>query len=190
MKDEFLLIRSARKTCAPAILLVCLIHIPVFKHLVRANALAGRRYVGGGYRPAVLRRTKRRVCRGEQPRSQTRRLRAAQCQRHGARPNRYLYSRRRMGGRRQERSVLAVVAISGNGLGGGQCGLPADARPGCAVEDCRCALRWVIRNAAKYNLDVNKLVVTGESAGSHLALTTGMLPASAGLDGNAPARRS
>lgn len=52
-----------------------------------------------------------------------------------------------------------------------------------AVEDCRCALRWVIRNAAKYHFDVNKLVVTGESAGSHLALTTGMLPASAGLDG-------
>ena len=52
-----------------------------------------------------------------------------------------------------------------------------------AVEDCRCALRWVIRNAQKYNFDVNKLVVTGESAGSHLALTTGMLPSSAGLDG-------
>ena len=52
-----------------------------------------------------------------------------------------------------------------------------------AVEDCRCALRWVIRNAQKYNFDVNKLVVTGESAGSHLSLTTGMLPSSAGLDG-------
>lgn len=52
-----------------------------------------------------------------------------------------------------------------------------------AVEDCRCALRWIIRNAAKYHFDVNKLIVTGESAGSHLALTTGMLPASAGLDG-------
>ena len=51
-----------------------------------------------------------------------------------------------------------------------------------AVEDCRCALRWVIRNAPKYNLDVNKLVVTGESAGGHLSLTTGMLPVSAGLD--------
>ena len=55
-----------------------------------------------------------------------------------------------------------------------------------AVEDCRCALRWVIRNAAKYHFDVGKLVVTGESAGAHLALTTGMLPASAGLDGRCP----
>ncbi|MBK6795885.1 MAG: alpha/beta hydrolase [Acidobacteria bacterium] len=51
-----------------------------------------------------------------------------------------------------------------------------------AVEDCRCALRWVIRNAKEYNFDVNKLVVTGHSAGGHLSLTTGMLPASAGLD--------
>src|SRR4029079_11789008 len=32
-----------------------------------------------------------------------------------------------------------------------------------AVEDCLCALRWVGTNAGKYNIDVNKLVVTGES---------------------------
>jgi acetyl esterase/lipase len=55
-----------------------------------------------------------------------------------------------------------------------------------AVEDSRCALRWVIRNAQKYNFDVNKLIVTGDSAGGHLALTTGMLPASAGVDGQCP----
>jgi len=51
-----------------------------------------------------------------------------------------------------------------------------------AVEDCRCALRWVIRNAEEYNFDTSRLVVTGNSAGGHLSLTTGMLPASAGLD--------
>jgi acetyl esterase/lipase len=51
-----------------------------------------------------------------------------------------------------------------------------------AVEDCRCALAWVWRNAKEYNLDTSKLVVTGFSAGGHLSLTTGMLPASAGLD--------
>ena len=51
-----------------------------------------------------------------------------------------------------------------------------------AVEDCRCALKWVVRNAKEYNFDTNKLVVTGHSAGGHLSLTTGMLPASAGLD--------
>ena len=51
-----------------------------------------------------------------------------------------------------------------------------------AVEDCRCALHWIGRNAAKYNFDVTKVVVTGASAGGHLALTTAMIPASAGFD--------
>lgn len=56
-----------------------------------------------------------------------------------------------------------------------------------AVEDSRCALRWVFRNAAKYRFDTNKLVVTGHSAGGHLALTTGMLTTEAGFDDNCPA---
>lgn len=51
-----------------------------------------------------------------------------------------------------------------------------------AVEDCRCALRWVIRNAKEYRFDTDKIIVTGHSAGGHLALTTGMVPDSAGLD--------
>ncbi|MEK6323061.1 MAG: alpha/beta hydrolase [Acidobacteriota bacterium] len=51
-----------------------------------------------------------------------------------------------------------------------------------AVEDSRCALRWVIRNAKQYNFDTSRIVVTGHSAGGHLSLTTGMLSASAGLD--------
>src|SRR5262245_34954937 len=55
-----------------------------------------------------------------------------------------------------------------------------------AVEDCLCALRWVIRNAKQYNFDVNRIVVSGYSAGGHLALTTGMIPASAGLDRQCP----
>ena len=55
-----------------------------------------------------------------------------------------------------------------------------------AVEDCLCALRWVIHNAKTYNFDTNNLVVTGNSAGGHLALTTGMLPASTGLDRECP----
>jgi acetyl esterase/lipase len=55
-----------------------------------------------------------------------------------------------------------------------------------AVEDCRCALRWVLRNAKEYGFDTARIVVTGYSAGGHLALTTGMLPASAGLDRQCP----
>ncbi len=53
-----------------------------------------------------------------------------------------------------------------------------------AVEDCRCALRWIVQNAKQYHIDPARLVVTGNSAGGHLALTTGMLTESAGLDNN------
>jgi acetyl esterase/lipase len=55
-----------------------------------------------------------------------------------------------------------------------------------AVEDCLCALRWVIRNAKQYGFDANKLVVSGGSAGGHLALTTAMIPASEGMDRQCP----
>jgi len=55
-----------------------------------------------------------------------------------------------------------------------------------AVEDCLCALRWVIRNAKQYGFDTNKLVVSGGSAGGHLALTTAMIPASEGMDRQCP----
>ncbi|MEE2792343.1 MAG: alpha/beta hydrolase [Acidobacteriota bacterium] len=59
-----------------------------------------------------------------------------------------------------------------------------------AVEDCLCALRWVIRNAEDYNIDTSRIVVTGNSAGGHLALTTAMIPASAGLDRECPGPES
>jgi acetyl esterase/lipase len=55
-----------------------------------------------------------------------------------------------------------------------------------AVEDARCALRWVIRNAKDYNVDTNRIIVTGQSAGAHLALMTGLVPESAGFDRNCP----
>jgi acetyl esterase/lipase len=51
-----------------------------------------------------------------------------------------------------------------------------------AVEDCLCALHWIGRNAAKYHFDLAKLIVTGGSAGGHLALTTAMIPPSAGFE--------
>lgn len=64
--------------------------------------------------------------------------------------------------------------------------LGAVARAPAAVEDGLCALRWVIRNAEQYNLDTSRIVTSGNSSGGHLALTTGMIPASAGLDRECP----
>jgi acetyl esterase/lipase len=53
-----------------------------------------------------------------------------------------------------------------------------------AVEDTRCALRWVYRNAKQWNFDTSKIVLTGHSAGGHLSLITGMLPDGTALDNN------
>jgi acetyl esterase/lipase len=51
-----------------------------------------------------------------------------------------------------------------------------------AVEDCRCALRWVNYHAKEYSFDPSKFVLTGTSAGGHLSLITGMLPANTVFD--------
>ena len=51
-----------------------------------------------------------------------------------------------------------------------------------AIADCRCALRWVYANKAKYPFDTSKIITTGGSAGGHLSLATGTMPKSAGFD--------
>lgn len=58
-----------------------------------------------------------------------------------------------------------------------------------AVQDGRCALHWVYENAARMGFDTTRVVVTGHSAGGHLALTTGMLTREAGLDDLCPGDR-
>jgi acetyl esterase/lipase len=55
-----------------------------------------------------------------------------------------------------------------------------------AVQDSRCALRWVIRHAEQYGFDTQRLVLVGSSAGAHLALMAALAPASAGFDGLCP----
>ena len=51
-----------------------------------------------------------------------------------------------------------------------------------AVEDCLCSLRYVAAQAETYNVDTDRIVLTGQSAGGHLSLTTGVIPESARLD--------
>jgi len=53
-----------------------------------------------------------------------------------------------------------------------------DAPAPAAIEDVRCAMSWVKKNAAKYNFDPSKVVAWGGSAGGHLALMAGYAPAS------------
>lgn len=52
------------------------------------------------------------------------------------------------------------------------------------IHDCKAAIRWLRANAAKYNLDPDRIGVTGESAGGHLAAMLGTSGAVAALEGN------
>jgi len=53
-----------------------------------------------------------------------------------------------------------------------------------AVSDVLQAAQWFHDHAAQYKVDPNRILVTGSSAGGHLALMVGMTPASAGLLAN------
>ena len=50
-----------------------------------------------------------------------------------------------------------------------------------AVNDVLRASQWFFRNAKKYHVDTRRIIVTGGSAGGHLALMVGMTPRSAKL---------
>ncbi|HLJ97526.1 MAG TPA: alpha/beta hydrolase [Gemmataceae bacterium] len=55
-----------------------------------------------------------------------------------------------------------------------------------ALEDCKCAVRWLRAHAGKYNLDPKRIGAYGNSAGGHLALLLGMVGTHAGLEGDGP----
>ena len=55
-----------------------------------------------------------------------------------------------------------------------------------AVEDTRCALRWIYNHAADYKFDTSKIVLTGFLAGRHLALIPGMLGDNSPFDRGCP----
>lgn len=50
-----------------------------------------------------------------------------------------------------------------------------------AVQDVLAAAEWFRSNAARYGVDKNKIIVTGDSAGGHLALMVGLTPKQAKL---------
>ncbi|PJI90789.1 alpha/beta fold hydrolase [Sphingomonas koreensis] len=60
--------------------------------------------------------------------------------------------------------------------------LSGTAQAPAAVQDARCAMAWVARNADRHQLDPRRLVVLGTSAGGHLALMAGMLGGRADID--------
>jgi acetyl esterase/lipase len=65
--------------------------------------------------------------------------------------------------------------------------LTGQATAPAAVQDARCALIYIIKNAKALNIDVNKIVVMGGSAGGHLALMAGLLANNHTFDTNCAA---
>lgn len=52
------------------------------------------------------------------------------------------------------------------------------------VEDCKCAIRFLRSKVKDWNLDSERFVVLGESAGAHLALLVGLMPREVNLEGD------
>ncbi len=63
---------------------------------------------------------------------------------------------------------------------------PDAANAPAAVEDALAAAKWFYDHAATYNVDQNRIVVTGASGGGHLALMVGMATPAAHLGPTAP----
>jgi acetyl esterase/lipase len=53
--------------------------------------------------------------------------------------------------------------------------MTGEATAPAAVEDIRCALIYLFKNAAVLNIDTSKIVIMGGSAGGHLALLAGLM---------------
>jgi acetyl esterase/lipase len=51
------------------------------------------------------------------------------------------------------------------------------------IEDCKCAVRYLRANAAKYGIDATHIGAAGTSAGGQLAMLAGTADADAGLEG-------
>ena len=51
-----------------------------------------------------------------------------------------------------------------------------------AIEDVRCAIHYLANNAARFNIDPHKIILSGVSAGGYLALTAGYLGKSSSFD--------
>jgi acetyl esterase/lipase len=52
------------------------------------------------------------------------------------------------------------------------------------IQDCKCAVRWLRSVADRYQIDKDRIGVTGGSAGGHLSLLVGLMGDDAGMEGN------
>ena len=62
--------------------------------------------------------------------------------------------------------------------------LSGEAKFPAAVEDVKCAVRWMRANAEKYKIDPKRIASVGGSAGGHLASILGVMDKADGLEGD------
>jgi acetyl esterase/lipase len=92
------------------------------------------------------------------------------------------FSSRKYGvpGNIEDFAALGFVAVAINYR------LSAEAPFPAALQDCKCAVRWLRSNAKKYHLDPEHIGAWGNSAGGHLAMLLGMIDKEAKLEGDGP----
>lgn len=89
-------------------------------------------------------------------------------------------------GERQSQTGFSTFFKMGYAVANISYRLTPEATAPAAVEDARCALVYLVNNAKALNIDPNKIVIMGGSAGGHLALMAGLLGNDKKFDGNCP----
>jgi acetyl esterase/lipase len=78
-------------------------------------------------------------------------------------------------GAKEEQGGFAPYFKAGFAVANIEYRLTSQATAPAAIEDTRCALIYLIKNAKELHLDPNKIIIMGGSAGGHLALMGGLL---------------
>ena len=78
-------------------------------------------------------------------------------------------------GAKEEQSGFTPYFKAGFAVANIEYRLTSQATAPAAIEDTRCALIYLIKNAKALHLDPNKIIIMGGSAGGHLALMGGLL---------------
>jgi acetyl esterase/lipase len=87
-------------------------------------------------------------------------------------------------GSKSDRRVATLLATNGFVSATLDYRLSGEAPFPAAIEDCKCGVRFLRANAAKYGIDPQRIGAAGGSAGGHLALLVGTADERAGLEGS------
>ena len=89
----------------------------------------------------------------------------------------------RGGSRKLFAETLKVLAGRGYVAAAVEYRLAPDHKFPAQIEDCKCEVRWLRANAAKYKVDPNRIGAVGFSAGGHLVCLLGLTTRADGLEG-------